>query len=76
MKNDLTAMKQEEIRRGEVEKLRSGCVGAVLHIIEDLDELKLSAEDINTILTTCGLDYKKAMLMGLAISDEREAHQG
>ena len=75
MDDDLTAKQQEKVRRGNVEKLQSDCVGALIHIIEDLDELKLSADDIHSVIKECGLDYKKAMLTGLTIRNGGEPSQ-
>ena len=64
MEHNLTAMQEDKIRREAIEKLRSNRVGALLQIMDDLDNMRLSAKQIEAVLQECGLNYKCAMMMG------------
>ena len=46
MEHNLTAMQEDKIRREAIEKLRSNRVGALLQIMNDLDNMRLSAKQI------------------------------
>ncbi len=52
--------RREEARR----ELRSRYVGVLLQIIEELEEMKLSQDQIETILVTCGLNTDCAVSFG------------
>ncbi len=59
-------------RRKSLEELRSLKVGILLQIIDELEGMKLSVTEVETVLRTCGLNAECAVRFGSAIRDEKE----
>jgi hypothetical protein len=59
-------------RHRSMEELRSLKVGILLQIIDELEEMKLSVSEIETVLGTCGLNAECAVRFGSAIRDDKE----
>ncbi len=59
-------------RHRSMEELRSLKVGILLEIIDELEEMKLSVSEFETVLTTCGLNTDCAVRFGATIRDEKE----
>jgi hypothetical protein len=59
-------------RHRSMEELRCLKVGTLLQIIDELERMKLSVSEIETVLRTCGLNSDCAARFGAAIRDEKE----
>lgn len=57
----------EEQRQKAIEQLRTNRVGVLLHIIDELDAMKLTATEIDSILRQYGLNEERALNEGSAI---------
>jgi len=55
-----------------IEELRCHSVGRLINIIDELEGMNLSAQEIETILRTCGLDPDCAMRFGAKMRYEKE----
>jgi len=64
--------RRNDHRRRMLEELRSHKVGILLQIIDELEGMKLSISEVETVLRTCGLNADCALRFGSAIRDEKE----
>jgi len=66
------ATPQEKQRRAEVHELRSNRIGVLIQIIDDLDAMGLTAQEIDTVLLIAGLNQSVAYREGSIIRGNKE----
>ncbi len=63
---------QDAQKRKAIEEFRMNKVGLLLHIIEELDSMDLDTMEMDAVLRSCGLDYKCALKIGAALTNEKK----